>query len=135
MVKWVGIESIVGLISNIFLVSISSTFYMRIFCQYFGAKNYKAETFGFETFRQKDFNKNVRVKCWWNRLLLVHHWVQLIITGQTQTFQLISYIEISIASTRKLLQIWNKIELTCFFQLYTYFLRTRGHQNNTRHFF
>jgi len=28
--------------------------FTRIFCQYFGAKNYKSETFGFETFWQKD---------------------------------------------------------------------------------
>jgi len=38
-------------------VSISSTYYERSFCQYFGAKNYKAETFGFETFWQKDIGK------------------------------------------------------------------------------
>jgi len=38
-------------------VSISSTFYERIFCQNFGAKNYKAETFGFETFWQKDISE------------------------------------------------------------------------------
>jgi len=43
-------------------VSISSTFYARIFCQYFGAKNYKAETFGFETFWQKDIGKKCSSK-------------------------------------------------------------------------
>jgi len=39
------------------LKSISQTFYSRIFCQYFGAKNYTAETLGFETFWQKDIGK------------------------------------------------------------------------------
>jgi hypothetical protein len=39
------------------MVSISSTFYARIFQQYFGAQNHKAETFGFETFWQKDIGK------------------------------------------------------------------------------
>ena len=29
---------------NFFLLSISPTFYARLFCQYFGAKNYKAES-------------------------------------------------------------------------------------------
>jgi len=43
-------------------VSISSTFYTRFFCQYFGAKIYKAETFGFETFWQKDIGKSLVYK-------------------------------------------------------------------------
>jgi hypothetical protein len=43
-------------------VSISSTFYAHIFCQYFGSKNYKAETFGFETFWQKDIGKRILAK-------------------------------------------------------------------------
>ncbi len=43
-------------------MSISSTFYARIFRQYFGAKNYKAETFGFETFWRKDIGKKFSSK-------------------------------------------------------------------------
>jgi len=39
------------------------------FCHYFGAKNYKAETFGFVIFWRQNFvQKNARVKCWWNWL-------------------------------------------------------------------
>ncbi len=38
-------------------VSISSMFYVKKFCQYFGAKNYKSKMFGFETFWQKDISK------------------------------------------------------------------------------
>jgi len=43
-------------------VSISLTFYARIFCQYFGAKNYKANKFGFEIFCQKDIGKKCACK-------------------------------------------------------------------------
>jgi len=57
-------------------MSISSTFYARFFCQYFGAKNYKAETFGFAILlpicnflAPKFCTKNARVKHWWNWLL------------------------------------------------------------------
>jgi len=49
-------------------VSISSTIYECIFCQYFGAKNNKTEMFGFVIFWcQNIFEKAVRVKCLWNR--------------------------------------------------------------------
>jgi len=44
------------------MVSISSTFYEHIFRQYFGAKNYKAEMFAFETQRQKDIGKKIASK-------------------------------------------------------------------------
>jgi len=38
-------------------VSISSTFFTSFFCRYFGAKNYKAEMFGFVIFWHQNIGK------------------------------------------------------------------------------
>jgi len=46
----------------IFQVSISSTFFARFFRRYFGAKNYKAETFGFVIFLVPKYRRKKRAK-------------------------------------------------------------------------
>jgi hypothetical protein len=45
------------------LVSILSTIYARIFCQYFGAKNYKAEMYLEKAAQRPFLQKNAHVKC------------------------------------------------------------------------
>jgi len=54
----------------IMLVSISSTFYAQLFCQYFGANNYKAERWLEKATQSTFVQKNLRLKCWWNWQLL-----------------------------------------------------------------
>ncbi len=48
-------------------VSISSIFYWKILHWYFGAQNYKAETYLEKAVQSTFVQKNSQVKCWWNR--------------------------------------------------------------------
>jgi len=54
---------------NLLLVSISSTFYVKLLHQCFCFKKFQTQNVTREKLRKYFRTKNLRRKCWWNRLL------------------------------------------------------------------
>ncbi len=58
-------------------VSISSTFYARLLCQYFCTKKLQSQNVTREKLRKHFCTKNLCIKCWWNwlqKFMCKIHW-------------------------------------------------------------